>query len=530
MSLAERRIRRALLTVSDKTGIVELASALYRNGTELIATGRTAAVLKEAGLPITPIETVSGAPEAFQGRMKTLSFPVCSGILYRRGDAADEADLRRLGLGPIDCVVVNFYPFESAAAREGISRMELIEEIDIGGPTLVRAAAKNAPATLVLTSPAQYEAVIAELMRAGSVSTARATACAAEAWDRVVAYDQAIARELGARPRRKLRYGENPHQEAWLEIDPAGPIAWPGGAEPALTPAELSYNNILDVAAAYGLASDLLGLGHGRSTGVVIVKHNNPCGVALVPKAVPGAQKIALAKAWEGDPVSAFGGVLVFTDPLERETADWLAERFVELVAALELRAGCEALSTLLARRKNLKAVAIRRFGELPTRTALAVPGGMLEQETDVGLAEILDSVTKLPLPEDGEPLARFGIAVCRALKSNAVALVRAIPGLAGGYQLVGAGQGQPNRIEALQALAIPRAQAVLREGGGRLGDCLLVSDAFFPFRDTVDAAHAAGIRMIVQPGGSIKDAESIAACDEHGIAMAFTGVRHFRH
>jgi phosphoribosylaminoimidazolecarboxamide formyltransferase/IMP cyclohydrolase len=524
LRVSSLRIRRALLTVSNKEGLVELGKALDRAGAELVATGRTANLLREAGLKVTPIEEVSGSPEAFRGRMKTLSFPVCSGILYRRGDGADERDLERLAVRPIDCVVVNFYPFEAAAAKPGVARAELVEEVDVGGPTLVRAAAKNSPDVLVLTDPAQYARVIAELGK-GGVTRETAEACAAEAWERVLAYDSAIARELGGRGKRPLRYGENPHQKGFLEYDPGGPIGW----GETLTPTELSYNNILDLSAAYGLAGDLAALAP-KGTGVVIVKHNNPCGVAVVPRHAPHAQRLALQRAWDGDPVSAFGGVLCFTDPIEEETAAWLAERFVELVAAPGLAAGGAALGRLLARRKNLKAVPIRRFGGGPPESMVVVPGGRLFQTADTGTDETLKTVTKTSFPEGRAAVARFGIAACRALKSNAVAIVREIPGLAGSLQLVGAGQGQPNRVEALERLAVPRAQATLRASEGSIGECVLVSDAFFPFRDTVDAAHAHGIRFIVQPGGSIKDAESIQACDEHGIAMAFTGVRHFRH
>ncbi len=420
------KIRRALLTVSDKGQIVELGQALHRAGAELVATGRTASVLKEAGLPIVPIEQISGSPEAFQGRMKTLSFPVCSGILARRGDASDDADLAKLRIQPIDCVVVNFYPFEAAAAKDGISRAQLIEEVDIGGPTLVRAAAKNAPDVLVLTSPAQYGRVIAELSSGGAVSHETAHACAAQAWERIREYDNAIADRLGAAARLALRYGENPHQKGHLEIDPTGPIAWPLSKDDALTPTELSYNNILDLSAAYGLASDLVEI-DAQSTGVVIVKHNNPCGVALVPKARgAGAQKQAIERAWEGDPVSAFGGVLVFTDPIETDTAEWLASRFVELVAAPGLVKDGSALKTMLPKRKNLKAVAIRRFGEVPRETSVVVPGGRLVQTSDIGLKEELKSVTKAAWPRDKDKLSRFGIAICRTLKSNAITLVRA--------------------------------------------------------------------------------------------------------
>lgn len=533
------KIRRALFTVSDKHGVVELAQAMADTGTEIVATGRTASVLREAGISIVPIEKISGSPEAFQGRMKTLSFPVCSGLLYRRGDSSDEADMKRLGISPIDAVIVNFYPFELAAERAGITRKELVEEIDIGGPTLVRAAAKNAPDVLVVTSPEQYASVIRDLKSQGAVSSSVVEQCAAQTWDRILAYDAAIASEFGAARKqyRALRYGENPHQKGVLEFDPSGPIGW----GESLTPNELSYNNILDLSAAYGLANDLIEL-DPNSSGVVIIKHNNPCGVALVPKqgrTADEAQKLAFLRAWEGDPVSAFGGVLVFTDPVTREVAELLAGRFVELIAAPGLDRGL--LETILIKRKNLKAVPIHRFTKgtdvgnnlKAYGSSVSVPGGSLIQTQDVGLdpVEGFKTVTKVAWPERKIPLARFGSAVCRTLKSNAIAIVREIPEIPGAYQLVGAGQGQPNRIEALQALAIPRARNILDQQASQpLAECLMISDAFFPFRDTVDAAHEAGIKFIVQPGGSIKDAESIAAADSHGISMVFTGRRHFRH
>lgn len=531
------KIRRALFSVSDKTGVLELARAMAQAGTEIVATGNTARVLKEGGLQVVPIEKITGNPEAFQGRMKTLSFQVCSGILYRRGDEKDEQDLLQLGILPFDAIVVNFYPFEAAAARVGISRKELIEEVDIGGPTMVRAAAKNSPDVLVLTDSSQYAEVIQSLQAQGTIKTELVEVAAQTAWEKIAAYDQVIVERLGRRQSLSLRYGENPHQTGRLVFDPDGPMDWSGG----LTTQALSYNNILDVTAAYALASDLVVLSggqSGRATGVVIVKHNNPCGVAMIPRGLSGAggggssQKEALMRAWDGDPTSAFGGVLVFTDPIEVATAEWLSDRFVELVAAPGLSSDSPALKILTTKRKNLKAVAIRRFGETPREVTVSVPGGVLYQSGDIELESSFREVTTKKWPEEKVTLARFGIAVCRSLKSNAIALVREIPALSGAYQLVGAGQGQPNRIEALEKLAVPRARGVLAASGdgGQIEDCVMVSDAFFPFRDTVDTCAAVGIKLIVQPGGSIKDQDSVDACNQHQIAMVFTGVRHFKH
>ncbi len=521
-------IRRALLSVSDKTGIEALAKTLHDRGVELVATGRTAERLAAAAIPYVTVESLSGSPEAFQGRMKTLAFPICSGILYRRGDARDEADLKQLGFKPIDCVVVNFYPFEAAAARAGIRERELIEEVDIGGPTLVRAAAKNAPDVLVLTSPDQYAEASAHLARSGQIPAAFANACAQAAWRRVLAYDAAIAARLGGESAEMpLRYGENPHQKGSLRVEAHSPVRWPVEASARLTATELSYNNILDFSSAYALASDLRLLSPGAQ-GVVIVKHNNPCGVALGSGSVT-TQLEALERAWEGDPVSAFGGVLVFTHPLEPATAEWLAPRFIELVAAPGLTADSPALKAMLAKRKNLKALSIERFHEVGALHQVSVPGGTLVQAPDEGVDTEFQNMTEREWPLAMKPLAQFGSLVCRTLKSNAIALVGARAGV---YQLIGAGQGQPNRIEALEKLAIPRAREMLERAAGDLSmaDLLMVSDAFFPFRDTVDAAARAGLRFIVQPGGSIKDGESITACNEHGVSMAFTGKRHFKH
>jgi phosphoribosylaminoimidazolecarboxamide formyltransferase/IMP cyclohydrolase len=532
-SKSELKIRRALFTVSDKAGIVDLARALHKTGTEIVATGKTATVLQEAGIPIVPIEKITGTPEAFQGRMKTLSFQVCSGLLYRRDDAKDEADLKKLGIQPIDCAVVNFYPFEKTLADMKASgkhsKKDLIEQVDIGGPTLVRAAAKNAPDVLILTDPVQYADVIGELDAKGTVSHELAHEAASHAWTKIHEYDRAIFEELGEAARVGLKYGENPHQKGWLEVCPNSPLDWRNLAAGT----ELSYNNILDLSAVYRLLSELRA-SYPDASSCVIVKHNNPCGVAVVPRGTAGTreqdQKLALLKAWEGDPVSAFGGVLAFTDPLAASTAEWLSERFVEVVAAPGLIAGDPTLDLLLKKRKNLRAVTIRSFeiSEAPLRTT--VVGGTLAQDPDQTLDDEIRPVTEKTWPEEKRALGRFGILVCRALKSNAVILVRTCVDRPEVFQLVGAGQGQPNRVEALKWLAIPRARNVLQATGGVIGDCIFVSDAFFPFRDTVDESAQAGIRWIIQPGGSIKDQESIAASNQHGVAMAFTGRRHFRH
>lgn len=517
--------RRALFSCSDKTGIVELAKELSASGCEIVATGNTAKVLETGGLKVVQVETLTGLPESFQGRMKTLSFHICAGILYRRGDASDERDFKELKIPAIDVVVVNFYPFEKTLEKlggaVGYGPSELIEQIDIGGPTLVRAASKNAESVLVLTEPSQYEQVIRELKDSKAISRETMQAAAKNSWDHVAHYDVAISDALGS-AKNALRYGENPHQKAWVSVSDDSPIEW----NAKLTATEISYNNILDTSHAYELMNELVQEFPGY-TGVVIVKHNNPCGVSLIKKSEKEAQKTALELAWAGDPVSAFGGVLVFSDPITESTATFLSERFVELVAAPGIKKDSPELLQILKKRKNLKALSIKRFEFSSKNQTVTIPGGTLTQSVDTCVGEVIKSVTKLSFPENKMRLAQFGIKITKQLKSNAIALVKEFEN---GFQLMGTGQGQPNRIEALKWLAIPRALSTLERSGGKMAELVMVSDAFFPFRDTVDTCSELGIKLIIQPGGSIKDAESIAACDEHGIAMGFTGKRHFKH
>lgn len=515
--MSVNQIRRALLSVSDKTGLVELAAAMHATGTELYASGGTYKTLQEAKIPCRLAEELAETPEAFQGRMKTLSFKIFSGLLARRGDAKDQIDCEKLNIKLLDAVVVNFYPFHKNLDKN-LSRAELVELIDIGGPALVRAAAKNAPDVVVLTDPSQYAEVIQQLKAKNGVEKDTATRVASQAWDLVADYDLSIQSVFGGES-KTLRYGENPHQKASLKVHPNTPLDWNN----PLTGTELSYNNIVDLSSGYFLARDLKAAFPDR-TSVVIVKHNNPCGVASVPKTTAKAQMQALEKAWACDPISAFGGVLIFTDEIDAEILNYFQNRFVELISAPKLASG--SLKDLLTQRKNLKAVAVRHWDTEGTSMQMTVAGGVLTQSLDQQLEEPLKSVTETAWQSEWNRLAHFGIFCNKLLKSNSVCLVQ--EDAEGTYRMVGAGQGQPNRVEAMGKLAIPRAQAVLKTD--KLSDCILISDAFFPFRDSVDVAAEAGIRAIVQPGGSIKDAAVIAACNEYKIAMAFTGYRHFRH
>ncbi|MGZ3745187.1 MAG: bifunctional phosphoribosylaminoimidazolecarboxamide formyltransferase/IMP cyclohydrolase [Pseudobdellovibrionaceae bacterium] len=517
VTTATVKIRRALLSVSDKTGLVDLAQAMHQTGTELYASGGTFKTLQDAKIPCRLAEELAETPEAFQGRMKTLSFKIFSGILARREDPKDKQDWEKLNIKLLDAVVVNFYPFQKNMDKN-LSRAELTELIDIGGPALVRAAAKNAPDVVVLTDPAQYSTVIAQLKSQGGVDKATAKEVAGQAWDLVTDYDLSIQSVFGAGT-KTLRYGENPHQKASLKVHGNSPLDW----NHPLTSTELSYNNIVDLSSAYFVARDLKSAFPDK-TSVVIVKHNNPCGVATVSKTAPKAQLRALEKAWACDPVSAFGGVLIFTDEIDAEILQYFQNRFVELISAPKLKDS--DLKDLLTQRKNLKAVTVKHWDLDSPSMQMSVAGGTLTQSLDQQIDEPLKGVTEVPWQHQWNALAHFGIFCNKTLKSNSVCLV--CEDSEGDFRMVGAGQGQPNRVEAMEKLAIPRAQNVLNKKD--LGECILISDAFFPFRDSVDVAARAGIRAIVQPGGSIKDSTVIAACNEHKIAMAFTGYRHFRH
>lgn len=521
-------VKRALFSVSDKEGVVSLAKFLAARGVRIIATGGTAKKLENAGVPLEALESVTKNPEAFGGRMKTISFPLASALLYRR-DVQEDLDMaKRLGIDPIDLVVCNLYPFEEARDK-GASDPELIEEIDIGGPTMVRAAAKNFRWVGVCTNPGQYAAVMREMEeRNGALGYETRRSLAVEAFRLTASYDNAVSAELTKRftseeaevlrleRGRRLRYGENPHQEAVFYRNPKANKTPSIASADILQGKALSYNNILDADAAHRAMSDAFHATGSARHVVAVVKHLNPCGLAAAGSALE-----ALELAWEGDSVSAFGGILCFSHEITLECAEWLEGKFVELLVAPSVEG--EALKKFAAK-KNLRILLcpIREQG-IKEKMVRSVFGGVLVQDEDTGLDPGLKSVTKVSFPEELEPLARFGVMACKHLRSNAIALVKKCKN--GSFQLVGAGMGQPNRIDSLQALAGPRARKK-----GALEDLVLISDAFFPFPDIIEAADELGIKRIIQPGGSIKDQDVIAACDRLGIAMAFTGVRHFRH
>jgi len=519
-------VRRALISVSDKTGIVEFATALRDMGVELLSTGGTWRLLREQGLEVTEVADYTGFPEMMDGRVKTLHPKVHGGILARRGQ--DDAVMAEHGIEPIDMVVVNLYPFESTVARPDCTLEEAIENIDIGGPTMVRAAAKNHPHVNIVVNAADYEGILEE-MRANGGATSLATRfdLAIKAYEHTAAYDGAIASHFGTLvpggsdlfPRtfntqfqkaQDMRYGENPHQQAafYVEAHPAG-----GSIATArqLQGKELSYNNVADTDAALECVRNF------DAPACVIVKHANPCGVA-VGEDIRHAYELAFAT----DPESAFGGIIAFNRELDPATAEAIVERqFVEVIIA---PAVSDAASDIVAGKKNVRLLAC---GEWPPAGSehgaldyKRVNGGLLVQERDLGMVGIGDLrvVSKVQPSEQQLQDLLFAWKVAKFVKSNAI--VYAYQG-----QTVGIGAGQMSRVNSARIAAIKAEHAGLAVKGS-----VMASDAFFPFRDGIDNAGKAGIAAVIQPGGSIRDEEVIAAADEHGMAMVFTGMRHFRH
>ena len=478
--------------------------------------------------------------------MKTLSFEILSSLLFRRDSKSDRKEAKRLQISPIDLVVCNFYPFEQAMSSLSNSEEELVEKIDIGGPTMVRAAAKNYRGVCVLTDPDQYPAFLADYEKNKALSAwAYEMDLALKAYQTMAHYDSIIATRLGhefhsplpmlpalMKGPHELRYGENPQQKAWFFSDPfhsrfssADPEEWSLGGKP------LSYNNLLDADTAWRVVRDIANLTtHNKSSSnkknaVAIVKHTTPCGQARASTALT-----ALKLAWAGDPISAFWGHRRLFWPRGRKLCRWLAQKFIEVVVAPSYTPEAQ---TIFKAKKNLRLIQwpLLDFsdsgpGPLQVRS---MRGGWLLQTEDGHLQapESLQSVSRHPFPEDKRDLAYFGLIAAKHLKSNAIALVaEATETEEGDFFLIGAGTGQPNRLAALTQ-ALEKAQKNQYE---TWKEAILASDAFFPFPDSIEQAAQRGIRLIVQPGGSLKDSQIIAACDAHGIAMAMTGTRHFRH
>ncbi|HJV67065.1 MAG TPA: bifunctional phosphoribosylaminoimidazolecarboxamide formyltransferase/IMP cyclohydrolase [Geomonas sp.] len=519
------KIGRALVSVSEKTGVVEFARALAGYGVEILSTGGTAKLLREAGVPVKDVSEFTGFPEMLDGRVKTLHPKVHGGILGMRENPAHVAKMQEHGIEPIDMVVVNLYPFEATVAKEGCTMEDAIENIDIGGPTMLRSAAKNNRDVTVIVDHADYDRVLDEMKNSGgSVSRETNFKLAVKVYQHTAAYDGAISNWLGARTgegvapyadtltvqyqlAQGMRYGENPHQSGAFYIEK-------GSREASISTArqiqgkELSYNNIGDTDAALECVKQF-----SEGPACVIVKHANPCGVA-----VAGSILEAYDAAYKTDPESAFGGIIAFNRELDETTARAIVDRqFVEVIIAPKVT---EAASEVVSAKKNVRLLECGFWPEQPAKRLdfKRVNGGMLVQDADLELFSELKVVTKrAPTDAEMEDLL-FTWRVAKFVKSNAIVYGR-------GNATVGVGAGQMSRVNSARIAAIKAEHAGIPVQGA-----VMASDAFFPFRDGLDNAAAVGVTAVIQPGGSMRDAEVIAAADEHNIAMVFTGMRHFRH
>ena len=523
-------VRRALISLSDKTGLEDLVAGLVRHEVEIVSTGGTAARIKELGHPVREIGDLTGFPEMMDGRVKTLHPKVHGGLLAVRGNADHEAAMAEHAIAPIDLVVVNLYPFQQTVMR-GAPRDEIIENIDIGGPSMLRSAAKNHAAVAVVTDPADYPALLADLEEHGGTTLDLRKRLAAKAYAATAAYDSAIASwfafadqqqffpdnlPLALSRAAELRYGENPPQKAALYVPQARGAAGVAGAR-QVQGKELSYNNLNDADAALELVSEF----RGADPTCVIVKHANPCGVAMASTLAD-----AYRHALECDSVSAFGGIIALNRPLDGATAEAIAEIFTEVVIAPDAD---EAAIAAFARKKNLR---LLLTGDLPDPgrnglTLKSITGGVLIQSRDNGRIgrEALQVVTKRAPTDQELADCLFAWTVAKHVKSNAIVYAR--DGVTAGI-----GAGQMNRRDSARIAAIKAREAAETYGWAepRTVGSAVASDAFFPFADGLLAAAEAGATAVIQPGGSIRDDEVIAAADEAGLAMLFTGMRHFRH
>ncbi|HCG9584242.1 TPA: bifunctional phosphoribosylaminoimidazolecarboxamide formyltransferase/IMP cyclohydrolase [Vibrio parahaemolyticus] len=526
-----RPIRRALISVSDKTGIVEFAQALAERGVDILSTGGTARLLAEQGIAVTEVSDYTGFPEMMDGRVKTLHPKVHGGVLGRRGQ--DDEVMAKHGINPIDMVVVNLYPFAETVAKEGCTLADAVENIDIGGPTMVRSAAKNHKDVTIVVNASDYDRVIAE-MDANDKSLTLETRfdLAIAAFEHTAAYDGMIANYFGTmvpsygenkegdeeskfprtfnqqfEKKQDMRYGENSHQAAAFYVE-ANPQEASVSTARQIQGKALSYNNIADTDAALECVKEF------NEPACVIVKHANPCGVALGKDVLE-----AYNRAYQTDPTSAFGGIIAFNQELDAETATAIVERqFVEVIIAPSVSA--EAIEVVAAK-KNVR---LLECGEWSTKTTgfdvKRVNGGLLVQDRDQGMVSLddLKVVSKRQPTEEELKDALFCWKVAKYVKSNAIVYAK-------GDMTIGVGAGQMSRVYSAKIAGIKAADEGLEVAGS-----VMASDAFFPFRDGIDAAAEAGIKCVIQPGGSMRDDEVIAAADEHGMAMIFTGMRHFRH
>ncbi len=526
----EKKIKNALVSVYHKENLDQIIHKLNELGVTIYSTGGTKSFIEGLDIPVKTVESLTSYPSILGGRVKTLHPKVFGGILSRRELSEDQAQLQEYDIPEIDLVIVDLYPFEATVASNA-EEDEIIEKIDIGGIALIRAAAKNFKDVVIVPSQQEYGSLLRLLNeKAGKTDVQDRKKLAVAAFNVSSRYDSAIYNYFNEDPAQgqkinleggqELRYGENPQQKAvFFKMNNSNIHDTLANAD-VLQGKALSYNNLLDADASWKSASDAY---HASAhmpdrVAVSVIKHLNPCGLAVSNDILK-----SLELAWEGDPVSAFGSIITFTRPVTREAAEWLSDKFIEIVIAPDFELGAREV---FAKKKNLRLLVVP-VKPVETKEVLyrSINGGMLVQDEDEGLDVDFKNVTKNVFDDSKMKLANFGTQACKHLKSNSIALVSEKAD--GSFWLTGAGMGQPNRLDSLRQLTIPRFN--LKEDVD-IKEAVLISDAFFPFRDSIDTANEYGVKYIVQPGGSIRDKEVINACDEHGIAMVYTGRRHFKH
>ncbi|MFV0521068.1 MAG: bifunctional phosphoribosylaminoimidazolecarboxamide formyltransferase/IMP cyclohydrolase [Mangrovibacterium sp.] len=526
-----RKIKSALISVFHKDGLDLIVKRLHELGVELISTGGTQSFIEGLGIPCTAVESLTSYPSILGGRVKTLHPKIFGGILNRREHEGDKKQIAEYEIPEIDLIIVDLYPFEDTVAS-GASEEDIIEKIDIGGIALIRGAAKNYNDVIIVSNRGQYGNLLELLnQKNGESNLIDRKAYAREAFATSSHYDSAIFsyfnREKETASERiclndgeVLRYGENPHQQAtFYKLNNSNDKNTLANAQ-VLQGKQLSYNNLLDADAAWKAASDAFhAVSHiENKTAVAVIKHLNPCGLAVTNDTIK-----SLELAWAGDPISAFGSIVCFTNTVTKEVAEWFGKKFVEIIIAPAFTD--EALE-IFSKKKNLRllvtAIKSETTGEKLCRS---ISGGMLVQDEDEGMDTEFKNVTDIQFSNTKLELAKFGITACKNLRSNAIAIVT--ENADGSFWLTGAGMGQPNRLDSLRQLTMPRFK---QKEGVKIEESVVISDAFFPFRDSIEVANEYGVKYIVEPGGSIRDEEVIEACNEFGMAMLFTGRRHFKH
>ncbi|MCG8335545.1 MAG: bifunctional phosphoribosylaminoimidazolecarboxamide formyltransferase/IMP cyclohydrolase [Proteobacteria bacterium] len=559
------KIKRALVSVSDKTGIIELAKELANLNIEIVSTGGTAKAIRDAGIAAKDVSELTGFPEVMDGRVKTLHPFIHGGILARRDDSGHMKSAEELNIPLIDLIVVNLYPFMEVTKEEGVPLNVAIENIDIGGPTMLRAAAKNYEHVTVVTDPTDYGEVLNQIQTSGEVSKTMRERLAVKVFHHTAIYDASVDTYLSRAVLQKnrlhlnfedgevLRYGENSHQSAVFYKDQNSKEVSVADSE-ILSGKAMSFNNYVDANAALEAVKDL----PKDKPAVSVIKHTNPCGLATGDTVAE-----ALGKAWEGDPISAFGGVLATNVTVDMDFARFLkgedvkhysysivdgenvrqevpTGKFVEVVIAPDFTE--DAVEFFKKKSKMIRLVKVKAEGDKDKKTFRAITGGMLVQDRDSELTSKFEVVTEKSFPDNYQQLAEFTLVACKHTKSNGIVLGREYA--PGKFMVMGMGAGQPNRVDSMRKLSIPKAKENLKrefEALCQTGDfdswaeqeiqkMVMVSDGFFPFDDTVREAARYGVKYIVQPGGSMRDEDSIKACNELGIAMAFSGLRHFNH